>query len=37
MNTNPPSDLMYQDMEDITCPFDHECETCEWDCGEDTQ
>ena len=32
MNTNPPSDLQYEDMEYFECPFDYDCETCGYDC-----
>ena len=28
------SDLEYSDMEYFTCPYNHECETCEYDCEE---
>ena len=35
MNTNPPSDLMYSDFEYFTCPYDHQCTDCEYDCGDD--
>ena len=29
------SDLEYSDFENFQCPYDHECGTCEYDCGDD--
>jgi hypothetical protein len=28
----PPSDLMYSDFENFECPYDHQCDGCEYDC-----
>ena len=32
MNTNPPSNLQYEYMENCPCPYDYDCEHCGYDC-----
>ena len=34
---DPPSDLYYSSMEYFECPYNHECENCEFDCGDDLE
>ena len=29
-----PDDLYYSSMEHFECPYNHECEGCEYDCEE---
>ena len=29
-----PTDLEYSDMEYFECPYNHECDDCEYDCEE---
>ena len=30
-----PTDLEYSDMEYFECPYDHQCQGCEYDCEND--
>jgi len=30
-----PSDLDYSSWENFECPYDHQCDGCEYDCGDD--
>jgi len=30
-----PSDLEYSDMAYFECPYNHQCDGCEYDCGDD--
>ena len=32
-----PSDLMYSDIEYFECPYNHKCDDCEYDCGDDLE
>lgn len=35
MNCSSPTDLEYYDFCNFECPYDHECNDCEYDCGDD--